>query len=61
MQKFSTLESIVKHIFHNRPLENLIVQQGIPLIRSSKRPVDFRVHTNKDSKGIWQVTAIAAK
>ena len=61
LQKFSTLESIVKHIFHNRPLENLIVQQGIPLIRSSKRPVDFRVHTNKDSKGIWQVTAIAAK
>ncbi|CAH0221518.1 Endospore coat-associated protein YheD [Peribacillus sp. Bi96] len=61
LQKFSTLESIVKHIFHDRPLENLIVQQGIPLIRSEKRPVDFRVHTNKDSNGIWQVTAIAAK
>ncbi len=51
LQKFSTLESIVKHIFHDRPLENLIVQQGIPLIRSEKRPVDFRVHTNKDSNG----------
>ncbi|MDM5454935.1 YheC/YheD family protein [Peribacillus simplex] len=61
LQKFSTLEAIVKHIFHDRPLENLIVQQGVPLIRSEKRPVDFRVHTNKDSNGIWQVTAIAAK
>ncbi|USK81444.1 YheC/YheD family protein [Peribacillus frigoritolerans] len=61
LQRFSTLESIVKHIFHDRPLENLIVQQGIPLIRSEKRPVDFRVHTNKDSNGKWQVTAIAAK
>lgn len=61
LQKFSSLESILKHVFHNRPLENLIVQQGIPLIKSSNRPVDFRVHTNKDSNGKWQVTAIAAK
>ena len=61
LQRFSSLESIVKHIFHDRPLDNLIVQQGIPLIRSEKRPVDFRVHTNKDSNGKWQVTAIAAK
>ncbi|AOH53813.1 glutathione synthetase [Peribacillus muralis] len=61
LQKFSTLESIVKHLFNDRPLENLIVQQGISLIRSEKRPVDFRVHTNKDSNGVWQVTAIAAK
>ena len=48
-------------VFRNRTLDNLIVQQGIPLIRFEKRPVDFRVHSNKDSQGNWQVTAIAAK
>lgn len=61
LQKFPSLEAILKHVFQNRPLENLIVQQGIPLIRFKNRPVDFRVHTNKDSEGVWQVTAIAAK
>ena len=61
LQRFSSLESMMNYVFRNRTLDNLIVQQGIPLIRSEKRPVDFRVHTNKDSQGNWQVTAIAAK
>ncbi len=61
LQRFSSLEAMMDHVFRGRPLENLIVQQGIPLIRSEKRPVDFRVHTNKDNQGNWQVTAIAAK
>lgn len=61
LQRFSSLETMVNYVFRNRTLENLIVQQGISLIRSEKRPVDFRVHTNKDSQGNWQVTAIAAK
>jgi YheC/D like ATP-grasp len=61
LQRFSSLEAMMNHVFRNRTLENLIVQQGIPLIRFEKRPADFRVHTNKDSQGNWQVTAIAAK
>ncbi len=61
LQRFSSLESMMNYVFRNRTLDNLIVQQGIPLIRSEKRPVDFRVHTNKDSQGNWQITAIAAK
>ena len=61
LQRFSSLEAMMNYVFRNRPLENLIVQQGIPLIRFEKRPVDFRVHSNKDSQGNWQVTAIAAK
>lgn len=61
LQRFSSLEAMMNYVFRNRTLENLIVQQGIPLIRSEKRPVDFRVHTNKDSQDNWQVTAIAAK
>ena len=58
---FPLLETMMNYVFRNRTLENLIVQQGIPLIRSERRPVDFRVHTNKDNQGNWQVTAIAAK
>ncbi|MFJ8257423.1 YheC/YheD family protein [Peribacillus asahii] len=61
LQRFSTLEALMNHVFRNRPLENLIVQQGISLMRSEKRPVDFRVHTNKNNQDEWQVTAIAAK
>ena len=61
LQRFSSLEAMMNYVFQNRPLDNLIVQQGISLIRSEKRPVDFRVHTNKDGQGNWQVTAIAAK
>lgn len=61
LQRFPSLEAMMNHVFRNRSLDNLIVQQGIALIRSEKRPVDFRVHTNKNSQGHWQVTAIAAK
>lgn len=61
LQRFSSLEAMINYVFRNRTLDNLIVQQGIPLIRFEKRPVDFRVHSNKDSQGNWQVTAIAAK
>lgn len=61
LQRFSSLETMMNYVFQNRPLDNLIVQQGISLIRFEKRPVDFRVHTNKDGQGNWQVTAIAAK
>lgn len=61
LQRFPSLEAMMNHVFRNRTLDNLIVQQGISLIRFEKHPVDFRVHSNKDSQGNWQVTAIAAK
>lgn len=38
-----------------------IAQQGIELIRIDGHPADFRVHTNKNRKGTWTVTAIAVK
>ncbi|MBP2241051.1 hypothetical protein J2Z40_001613 [Cytobacillus eiseniae] len=59
--KFPSLESLMSHIFAERKLNKMLVQQGIHLIRSDKRPIDFRVHTNKDENGEWIVTAIAAK
>ncbi|MED3965555.1 YheC/YheD family endospore coat-associated protein [Niallia taxi] len=59
--KFDTLEKLVQHITAKQNISNLIVQQGIHLMRSEQKPVDFRVHTNKNKQGIWEVTAIAAK
>lgn len=61
LTKFESLEKLMKKIFYKRNLSQMIVQQGISLLRSEKRLIDFRVHTNKDEYGIWQVAAIAAK
>ncbi|WP_462408892.1 YheC/YheD family endospore coat-associated protein [Neobacillus sp. Marseille-QA0830] len=61
LRKFTSLELLFKWVFPDQALENMIVQQGIHLLRINKRPVDFRVHTNKDDLGNWHVSAIAAK
>lgn len=61
LQKFNSLETLMSHIFANKYLENMLVQQGIHLLRINDRKVDFRVHTNKDETGEWRVSAIAAK
>ncbi|MHC0036813.1 YheC/YheD family endospore coat-associated protein [Pseudoneobacillus sp. C159] len=61
LQKFSTLENLMNYVFHNKHLENMLVQQGISLIKIDNRQIDFRIHTNKDENGQWLVTAIAAK
>lgn len=59
--KFDHLEALINHLFENQNLSHYIVQQGIHLIRSKKKSVDFRVHTNKNKDGNWEMTAIAAK
>lgn len=61
LRKFSTLESLFKTVFRNKRLDQMLVQQGIHLLKMDQRTVDFRVHTNKDDNGSWKVTAIAAK
>ena len=61
LTKFESLEKLMRKFFHKRNLSQMIVQQGISLLRSEKRLIDFRVHTNKDEYGVWQVAAIAAK
>jgi hypothetical protein len=61
LRKFSSLEGLFKTVLANRKLDKMIVQQGIHLLRHEQRPIDFRVHTNKDDKGVWHVTALAAK
>lgn len=61
LRKFSSLESIFKSIFTKYKLDKVLVQQGIHLLRYDQRIIDFRVHTNKDDRGEWKITAIAAK
>ncbi|MED4903024.1 YheC/YheD family protein [Parageobacillus thermoglucosidasius] len=61
-QSFPTLSSLWKNIFsQQKKLNSYIIQQGIRLIEINGRKVDFRVHTNKNEEGNWQVSAIAAK
>lgn len=59
--KFPSLEALFNHIFANKNLDRMIVQQGIHLLKVEGRPLDFRVHANKDEHGKWKVSAIAAK
>ncbi|MED4227607.1 YheC/YheD family protein [Neobacillus cucumis] len=61
LRKYSSLERLFQSVFASQSLERMLVQQGIHLIRKDQRPVDFRVHTNKDDHGEWRVTAIAGK
>ncbi|UKS66750.1 YheC/YheD family protein [Rossellomorea marisflavi] len=59
--RFKNLESLVQSVMKGRKLDSFIIQQGINLIEDDHRPLDFRVHTNKDDEGRWHVSAIAAK
>ncbi|HYK72186.1 MAG TPA: YheC/YheD family protein [Pseudoneobacillus sp.] len=61
LRKFSTIESLIKNVFRKRSLEKMLVQQGISLLRYENRSIDFRIHSNKDANGNWQITAMAAK
>jgi hypothetical protein len=61
LQKFYSLKKLVQYMFRHRNLNQYIIQQGIHLIRYENRPLDFRIHTNRDHEGKWQVTAIGAK
>lgn len=61
LRKFHSLEKMFELVFAHQPLDKMVVQQGIHLLRMNQRAIDFRVHTNKDDAGIWQVSAIAAK
>jgi hypothetical protein len=61
LRKFSSLEGLFRTVLANKTLENMLVQQGIHLLKEGNRSIDFRVHTNKDDNGEWKVTAIAAK
>jgi hypothetical protein len=61
LYRFTSLEKLCAKLISPKVFHKMIVQQGIKLIQFDKRKIDFRVHTNKDGAGEWQVSAIAAK
>lgn len=60
LRRYSSLFRLLNVQFPNG-LDNMIVQEGISLLKYQNNPIDFRVHTNKDEEGIWKVSALAAK
>lgn len=42
LTRFESLEKLMKKVFYKRNLSQMIVQQGISLLRSEKRLIDFR-------------------
>ncbi|WP_171016698.1 YheC/YheD family protein [Pseudalkalibacillus caeni] len=61
LRKYKSLPQLLANQFPEGLLSQLLVQQGIHLIRKDHRPIDFRVHTNKNKYGNWEVSTIAAK
>lgn len=61
LRKYPSLEALMKHLFKEKSLQSYIAQQGISLLRVDKKPIDFRVHTNKNEKGLWEMSALAIK
>jgi hypothetical protein len=59
--RFKSLSKAIRHFMQHKSSKTYIAQQGIELITINRRPIDFRVHTNKNKTGQWEVTAIGAK
>ncbi|WP_216829363.1 YheC/YheD family endospore coat-associated protein [Alkalihalobacterium elongatum] len=60
LRRYSNITRLLQHEYPNG-LEDVIVQQGIDLLKLGKQPMDFRIHTNKNIDGQWEITAMAAK
>jgi hypothetical protein len=61
LRRFSSLEKIIEVQFKNSDLSSYICQQAIDLLSYDDKPYDFRIHTNKNSYGQWEMSAIAIK
>ncbi len=59
--KCSSFEQLYDKVLRTKSPERFIIQQGISLLRVENLPIDFRVHTNKNQDGRWEVSAYAAK
>lgn len=61
LRRYQSLEHLITTQFDEQSLTFMIAQQGITRIKIDDRPLDFRVHTNKDEHGEWLTSTIAAK
>ncbi|UTR09211.1 YheC/YheD family protein [Evansella sp. LMS18] len=60
LRRYGSLHGLLKTQFPHG-YEDMVIQQGIDLLKYQNNPIDFRIHTNKDETGKWRITAIAAK
>ncbi|MDG5786384.1 YheC/YheD family protein [Evansella sp. AB-P1] len=60
LRRYGSLTRLLQNQFPNG-FDQMVVQQGISLLKYQNNPIDFRVHTNKDEMGKWRISAIAAK
>lgn len=60
LRRYSSLKRLIRKQFP-AGLEDYLAQQGIQLLSWNGDPIDFRVHTNRNREGEWEVSALAAK
>ncbi len=60
LRRYSTLKRLLRQQFPNG-LDGYMAQRGINLVSWNGKPIDFRVHTNRNRYGHWEVSALAAK
>ncbi|WP_170006617.1 YheC/YheD family endospore coat-associated protein [Bacillus fonticola] len=61
LRRFSSVQGVYDLIKEERKSVAMLVQQGISLIQYEDRPLDFRVHVNKDQFGEWVISCVAIK
>ncbi|MCF6094618.1 YheC/YheD family protein [Microaerobacter geothermalis] len=62
LRQFDSVQTMMDHLFAGtKRLQNYLVQQGIQLAKVNNRPVDFRIHLNKNRENQWKITGIGAK
>lgn len=60
-QHFSSLVKVYSSLSGKLKSNHYQIQQGLPLIVHSKRPVDFRALVQKNASGKWTITSIVAR
>jgi glutathione synthase/RimK-type ligase-like ATP-grasp enzyme len=58
---YQTLKALTSALEQRIVGKSYVLQQAIPVIRYARRPVDFRILTQKNVKGEWDVTSIVAR
>ena len=60
LRRYGSIKRLLKTQFP-AGFHNMVIQQGISLLKYQNNPIDYRIHTNKNERGKWCITAIAAK
>lgn len=58
---FSTSERLLAYLKPKLSKQSYQIQQGVALIHTNSKPIDFRVLVQKNGKGQWTVTSIVAR